>query len=156
MAGAEIEENRIDVFRQPDVRVSVENVSGLRLLEEAVPGQLMPEQGRLVARSSRGGLDLRELAGPIEAVTERGGVYASFVGDPSGRIETSRGSVEVLMPEDAGAQLDAISRRGSVEIDDDFRVPGDQSEDRVTGPLNGGGSPLRVFTARGTVNVRAR
>lgn len=112
--------------------------------------------GRLVARSARGSLDVRDLDGPIEAVTERGGVYASFVGDPQGRIETSRGSLEVLLREDAGAQLDAISRRGSVELGDGLRVPGEQTEDRVTGPLNGGGSPLRLFTARGTVNLRPR
>jgi hypothetical protein len=113
-------------------------------------------QGRLVARTARGSLDVRELSGPVEVVTERGGIYASFVEDPEGRIETSRGSVEVLLPEQARAQLDAISRRGSVEIDNGFRVPGEQSEDRVTGPLNGGGSPLRLFTARGSVYVRPR
>ena len=114
-------------------------------------------RGRVVARSNRGGLDVRDLSGPLEAVTERGAVYASFVEeDPRGRIETSRGSVEVLLPEDAGAQLEAISRRGSVEVDEGFRVPGEHSEDRVTGPLNGGGSTLRLFTARGSVNVRPR
>jgi len=114
-------------------------------------------QGRVVVRSNRGGLDVRDLSGPIEAVTERGAVYASFVEDqPEGRIETSRGSVEVLLPEDAGALLEAISRRGSVDVDEGFRVPGEHSENRVTGPLNGGGSPLRLFTARGSVNVRPR
>lgn len=113
-------------------------------------------KGVLVARSGRGGLDVHDHAGPIEAVTERGGVYVSFVDDPQGRIETSRGPVEVLLPERAGAQLDAISRRGRVEIDGGFRIPGEQSEDRVTGPLNGGGAALRLFTARGTVSVRPR
>ena len=113
-------------------------------------------EGRLVARSGGGALDLRDLSGPIEAVTESGAIYASFEGDPEGRIETSRGSLEVLIEEHAGAQLDAIARRGSVEIDNGFHVPGEQSEDRVTGPLNGGGAPLRLFTARGSVHVRPR
>lgn len=113
-------------------------------------------QGTLVARSGRGALDVHDHAGPIEAVTERGEVYVSFVGDPEGRIETSRGPVEVLLPERARAQLDAISRRGRVEIDGGFRIPGTQAEDRVTGPLNGGGAALRLFTARGTVSVRPR
>ena len=113
-------------------------------------------QGRLVARSGRGALDLRELSGPIEAVTERGAVYASFEGDPEGRIETSRGSIEVLLAEHASAQLDAIARRGRVEIGNGFQVPGQQTEDRITGPLNGGGASLRLFTARGSVNLRPR
>ncbi len=113
-------------------------------------------QGMLVVRSGRGSLDVRDLSGPVEAVTERGGVYVSFVDDPQGRIETSRGSVEVLLPERARVDLDAISRRGSVEIGNGFHIPGEHSENRVTGPLNGGGSPLRLFTARGSVNVRPR
>jgi hypothetical protein len=113
-------------------------------------------QGALVARTARGSLDLRDLAGPVEAVTERGGVFASFVDDPEGRIETSRGSVEVLLPEGAQAQLEAISRRGGVELHDGFRVPGGRAPDRIAGPLNGGGSPLRLFTARGGVHVRPR
>jgi DUF4097 and DUF4098 domain-containing protein YvlB len=113
-------------------------------------------QGMLVARTSRGSLDIRDLAGPVEAVTERGGVYASFVDDPEGRLETSRGSVEVLLPERARAQLEAISRQGNVELYDGFHVPGAQAPDRIAGPLNGGGSPLRLFTARGSVHVRPR
>jgi len=113
-------------------------------------------EGALVARSARGGLQVRDLTGPVEAVTERGTILASFRGDPEGRIETSRGSVEVLLPETASAELDAVSRRGTVKIAEGFRVPGKHEGSRVRGPLNGGGAPLRVFTARGSVQVRAR
>lgn len=113
-------------------------------------------RGTLVARTSRGSLDVRELAGPVEAVTERGGVYASFRDAPQGRIETSRGSLEVLLPETSRVSLDAITRRGRVELANGFRVPGEQAEDRVTGPVNGGGAALRLFTARGDVAVRPR
>jgi hypothetical protein len=113
-------------------------------------------EGRLVARSARGSLDVRDLSGPVEAVTERGGVYASFLRDPEGRLETSRGSLEVLLPETARTSLDAVTRSGSVEIGSGLRIPGEQTRERVTGPLNGGGSPLRLFTASGSIQVRPR
>ena len=63
------------------------------------------------------------MRGPVDAVSERGSLYASFVADPAGRLETSRGSVEVLLPVRARAQLEAVSRRGGVEIDPDFSPP---------------------------------
>lgn len=113
-------------------------------------------EGEVVARSDRGSITLRELEGGVEAVTERGGVYASFAAAPSGRLETSRGSVDVELPPLAGADLEAISRRGSVEIAPGLDLKGERGEGHVRGPLNGGGAPLRLFTARGTVNLRAR
>jgi hypothetical protein len=64
--------------------------------------------------------------------------------------------VEVELPAGAGAQLEAVSSRGSVSLAPGFGVPGQQSEDRIDGPLNGGGRSLRLYTARGNVNVRPR
>jgi len=112
--------------------------------------------GRVVARTNRGGIELRDVRGPVDAVSERGSLYASFVADPAGRLETSRGSVEVLLPVRARAQLEAVSRHGGVEIDPDFSPPPIQQEDRVTASLGGGGAILRLFSGRGVVRVRAR
>jgi hypothetical protein len=113
-------------------------------------------EGDVIARSERGGIRLEALRGEVDAVTERGNVYATFVGAPMGRVETSRGDIEVLLPDDVGVDLDAISRRGEVALAPGVSVPGEHTPDRVAGPLAGGGSTLRLFTARGTVNVRRR
>jgi len=113
-------------------------------------------EGRLVARSTRGSLDVRDLFGAVEAVSERGEVHASFARDPEGRLETSRGSLDVLLPETARTSLDAVTRSGRVEIESGLRIPGEQTPERVTGPLNGGGAPLRLFTASGSIHVRPR
>ncbi len=112
--------------------------------------------GRLSARTDRGAIELRDVEGPMEAKTERGSVFASFAGAPEGLLETRRGSVEVQIPQDAGAELEAVSARGSVELASSFRGPEPADESRVAGPLNGGGAPLRLYTARGSVLVRAR
>jgi hypothetical protein len=166
-------EGDVRVRSEGDVRIQeVEGDLDVRVLEGAIEARWIQGhvelrsgdgdieaahvEGQLVARTGRGGLDVRELKGTVEAITERGSVYASFVEDPAGRIETSRGSVEVILPERAGARLDAISRGGRVEIGDGLEVEGERSDERVTGPLNGGGAALRLFTARGTVQVRPR
>jgi hypothetical protein len=80
----------------------------------------------------------------------------SFAGEPAGVLETSRGTVRAVIPADAGVEIDAISRRGRVEIAPGLSVPGDQSRRRVSGPINGGGSNLRLYTARGSVRVSQR
>jgi hypothetical protein len=112
--------------------------------------------GRLRARTDRGPIELHDVAGDVEAKTERGSVFASFSGDPRGLLETRRGSVEVQIPAEAGAELDASSARGSVELAAAFAAPAGADASRVAGPLNGGGAPLRLYTARGSVLVRPR
>ena len=52
--------------------------------------------------------------------------------------------------------LEAVSRRGEVAVGPGFEVDGEREPARVAGRLNGGGSPLRLFTARGSVSVRRR
>jgi len=115
-------------------------------------------EGHLAARTDRGHIDLVDVTGPAVARTERGRVFASFVGDPEGLLETRRGPVEVSLSERAGAQLEARTRRGSVEVSGElaFEPAGEAAPDHASGRLNGGGAPLRLYTTSGSVRVRAR
>lgn len=99
--------------------------------------------GRLRARTDSGRIELREVQGPVEAKTESGSVFASFGVRPEGLLETRSGSLEVRIPAETGARVEAESASGQVEI-----APG-LSRDA-------GGAPLRLYTARGSVVVRAR
>ncbi len=113
--------------------------------------------GEVKLRTDEGELRLREVRGPVHAVTERGAVYVLFSAEPAGKIDTRRGSIVVAFPDHAGAQLDAQAREGSVEL-----APGlvkrrsKKASDHYLGPINGGGLPLRVYTARGTIRVGQR
>jgi DUF4097 and DUF4098 domain-containing protein YvlB len=113
-------------------------------------------QGRVAVQTDRGAIELHDVVGPVEARTERGAVFASFVGNPAGFLETRRGPVEVVLPMEAGADLDARSSRGSVEIAGGLAWIGEQGESQAQGSLNGGGAPLRLYTARGSVRVGQR
>ncbi|MEX2205134.1 MAG: DUF4097 family beta strand repeat-containing protein [Myxococcota bacterium] len=112
--------------------------------------------GRVELRADSGEIELRDVRGQVSAKTESGSVYASFLADPSGVIETQRGSVEVSLPAAAKLALDARSGRGRVEIGEGLDVNGTRGEDRAAGTLNGGGETLRIYTARGSVRVEPR
>ena len=112
--------------------------------------------GDVVVRTDRGNMELREMSGAVDAKTERGSVFASFVSAPGGVLETSRGNLRVVIPSGAGANLEAVTRRGSVELGSGISASPGAHSDRMTGPINGGGDDLRLYTARGTISVLAR
>jgi DUF4097 and DUF4098 domain-containing protein YvlB len=113
-------------------------------------------EGGVLARTDRGEIQLAEVGGEVDAKTERGGVFASLLGEPRGLLETRSGSVEVLVPEGAGSELEARSAEGGVVLSPGLALEGVREEDRAVGRLNGGGAPLRLYTARGTIRVSAR
>jgi hypothetical protein len=112
--------------------------------------------GDVVVRTDRGNMELREISGVVDAKTERGSVFASFVSAPGGVLETSRGNVRVVVPSGAGANLEAVTRNGSVELGPGISASPGERPGRLTGPINGGGDDLRLYTARGTIHVLAR
>jgi hypothetical protein len=112
--------------------------------------------GSLSLGSGRGGIEIRDVEGPAMVKTELGGILVSFVGAPAGELETSRGSVRVVVPDGAGADLEAISRRGSVELAPGLPLEGARNEAHIVGKLGPGGAPLRLYTARGSVYLSRR
>lgn len=106
--------------------------------------------GRGELRTGAGEIEIRDARGAMQAKTEAGAIYASFAAAPEGRLETRRGPVVVAFPARFGVQLDARSSNGAVEIDE--RRGGSE----FVGPVNGGGSPLEIYTARGTIRVGRR
>lgn len=112
--------------------------------------------GSLRLRTDGGEIDVRELRGELEAKTEGGAIYAAFAGAPAGKLETRRGSIEIALPNGAGAELDARVGDGRIELLDGFVVAGTRESDRIMGTLNGGGKPLQAYTARGIIRVGRR
>jgi hypothetical protein len=112
--------------------------------------------GAAALRTDYGEIEIRDLRGRAEAKTEQGAVYAGFAEAPAGLIETRRGSVEVVFPDHAGLELDARSLSGTVEVGSAVKANGKRGNDHFVGTINGGGQPLRVYTARGTIRVDRR
>ena len=112
--------------------------------------------GLVDIRTDDGEVNLQQVRGRVEARTEIGAVYASFLGEPEGQIETRRGSVEVIFPRDAGIDLDARTADGTVQLETDLEIDGERANGYAVGRVNGGGSSLRIYTARGNVRLDRR
>jgi DUF4097 and DUF4098 domain-containing protein YvlB len=103
--------------------ISVERVRGdVRVSTERGRIELEDVEGRVELESQRGGIQVEELAGPVRARSERGAIEVEFVAEPSGVIETGRGSIHVEVPEGSGFALDAQTERGEIDLDGDFLV----------------------------------
>jgi DUF4097 and DUF4098 domain-containing protein YvlB len=112
--------------------------------------------GEVTAKTLGGSIELAQIRGPIVARTERGSVRASFSGPPAGSLETEQGSVDVVIPTDAAADLDARATRGSVALDAAIALNGEEAENLAVGKINGGGALLLLRTSRGQIHLSRR
>jgi DUF4097 and DUF4098 domain-containing protein YvlB len=111
--------------------------------------------GAVEVETSGGGLEIHDVEGAVRAKTSGGPVSVRFSNLAEGDLETSGGSIEVELPEDAGVDLDARTSGGRVRIDEDFKLAGSVERDHIAGKLNGGGPPLRLRTSGGNIRIEA-
>jgi hypothetical protein len=120
------------------------------------PIEMRHIDGAVTAKTLGGSIELAQVRGPIVARTERGSVRASFSGPPAGSLETERGSVDVVIPADSAADLDARATQGSVALDAALGLDGEESDNRVVGTINGGGELLLLRTSSGRIHLSRR
>ena len=101
--------------------------------------QLYDIGGDIEVRTSGGSIEAVDVGGELIAHTSGGGIRARFEGAPAGELETSGGSIDVAFPADVGAELDARSFGGRVEVDHDS--------------ITSGGHLLRLRTSGGSIRV---
>lgn len=137
--------------------IEVTAVDG-RVLARTGGGRVTVERisGAVDAQTAGGRIDVRDAAGEVTATTSGGAIFSSFTGAPHGRLETSGGRIEVLVPVGAGADLDAQTSGGRVEVADALVVAATGDAQRLVGRLNAGGAPLRLRTAGGDIYLGAR
>ncbi len=118
-------------------------------------------EGGLDLETHRGTVRVQDFRGPLELSMHRGDArvdFAAFTGNS--RVETHRGSVELLLPKDSRFNLDmALNRKASLQSD--FVVLAHLSNghgrgQNLAGPVNGGGPSLRLDTDHGQIHLRAK
>jgi len=120
------------------------------------PIEMRHIDGEVTAKTLGGSIELAQVRGPIVARTERGSVRASFSGPPAGSLETERGSIDVVIPTDSAADLDARATRGSVALGATIDLKGEEAENLAVGKINGGGKLLVLRTSNGRIHVGRR
>jgi hypothetical protein len=137
----------------------------------------VPRGVRLLARTVNGVVEARALASDIEAYTVNGEVKVSTTGSvrartvngkimaavrESGELSTVNGEINVMLPENANAEVTAQTSNGrfSTELPISATPPaggGSQvplTGDQVRGRIGGGGSHLRILTVNGSIYLK--
>lgn len=110
--------------------------------------------GQVEAHTSGGQIAIRDVTRQVEATTSGGSIFVSFTDAPTGSLETSGGGIEVRFPEAAGADLDAQTQGGHVDVAHRLTLRGSADPRHIVGAINGGGAPLRLRTSGGSISVR--
>lgn len=129
-------------------------------------------KGSVVAKTSSGDVLMRDLQGDVDVKTSDGDIRAQRIdgriaarsssGDLSVQLlgsnrgialETSSGNIDLRVPTDISALLDASSGSGSVRTELPITTT-TVSERRLQGTINGGGDRIHARTSDGDVRLR--
>jgi DUF4097 and DUF4098 domain-containing protein YvlB len=112
-------------------------------------------RGDVNADTSGGDVRLMNIDGKIRGNTSGGSVRCSLVGANRGiSATTSGGDIELILPRTVAGELKATTSGGDIESDIPVPVTSTK-EDRLIGPLNGGGQLIEARTSGGSIRVRA-
>ncbi len=107
--------------------------------------------GELDLHTSGGSIVLEDVQGSIEARTSGGSIKAFVLGiDDFLTLKTSGGSVNAVIPENIGVDLDLSGNRVNTELNN---FTGSAEKNSVKGSMNGGGPAVTLKTSGGSVNL---
>jgi hypothetical protein len=111
--------------------------------------------GPVKARTVNGGVDI-VTSGRAEAATVNGSIHASLGvsswSDPV-KFETVNGGIHISVPNSLNADVDASTVNGSIESDMPWLVKGKIGRTHIQGTFNKGGSPLKLSTVNGSIEI---
>jgi len=94
-------------------------------------------------------LDLRTGDGNIEARVMNGSKVAN-----GWRLHSGDGRINVSLPSDLNAELDAHTGDGHITLDVPISVSGSLSKSSIHGKLNGGGGTISISSGDGSIHVQ--
>ncbi len=113
-------------------------------------------KGPVSVGTSGGGITIENVAGKVKGDTSGGSILAVLLSPLPGDVSlsTSGGGVTVKVPADLAFNLDAETSGGGVRCDLPVTVQGKPENDRIKGPVNGGGPVLRLGSSGGGIHVQ--
>jgi DUF4097 and DUF4098 domain-containing protein YvlB len=113
-------------------------------------GQLVAHtgDGNMDVRGRFEALDLHTGDGGIEAVAEEGSEVRS-----AWSLHSGDGNITLRVPQGLGAELDARTGDGHIELERPVTVTGRISESAVRGTIGPGGPPLRIQSGDGSIHI---
>jgi hypothetical protein len=147
-------------IRTVDGSINVETLTGESKLH-SVDGTIAVARvdGKCAASSTDGSIHLNGRFDLLDIKSTDGSVVAK-VAPGSGMssawsIRTVDGSVELALPQDFQANLDASTRDGHISLGLPVAVQGNIGKTQVRGTMNGGGPALTIHTGDGSIHIRS-
>jgi DUF4097 and DUF4098 domain-containing protein YvlB len=138
---------RIQVPRGTDLTLSTTNGS---IKVEGVSGPV-------TGRTTNGSITATELRGRVNLRTTNGAIQAHFDGPlpPEGevRLQTTNGGLDLTLPRDVSARLEASTTNGGISTDFPITVQGRIGR-QVSATLGGGGPLIEARTTNGAIRLR--
>jgi len=112
--------------------------------------------GPVHVETSGGGITIYGATGKVEGSTSGGSINAVLTTPVSDivKLETSGGGITLRVPGDAAFDLDAETSAGGVSCEFPVVCEGKRQNDRLKGPVNGGGKTVWLRTSAGSIHVR--
>jgi DUF4097 and DUF4098 domain-containing protein YvlB len=141
-----------------DGSIAVQGAKGdirLRTGDGSIEGRDL--DGRVDATTGDGGVNLEGRFDVLNIKTGDGSVTARAHGGSkvlsSWNIQTGDGSVDLDLPGEIQANLDVSTHDGHISLGFPVTVEGTFSSSRISGKMNGGGSPIVVRTGDGSIHL---
>ncbi|HYI08584.1 MAG TPA: DUF4097 family beta strand repeat-containing protein [Thermoanaerobaculia bacterium] len=143
---------------QASVRYEVTVPRSMNLDISTVNGSINLTQvnGKHELETTNGKIDVSRCSGSLEASTTNGGIDAELVqvtkGQPM-RLSTTNGRIEVAVPAGLAVDVDASTTNGSIQSDLPVSTT-KISRNSLRGSINGGGTPLKLRTTNGGIEIK--
>ena len=115
--------------------------------------------GAVSAHSGNGDVSIGTTNGPVSATTGNGDVLVSMdrlTGDEDMEFTSGNGRIEVVVPADFSARVEANTGHGRISTDFPITIEGKLSPTRLRGTIGNGGRRLRMSTGNGSMEIRKR
>jgi len=141
-------------------KVNVSRVTG-RVDASSGNGEVSVENvgGAVNARSGNGDVRIGTTNGPVSASSGNGDVRVSMdrlTGDEDLEFTTGNGRIEVVVPSDFSARVDANTGNGRIQTDFPITIEGRLTKNRLRGTIGNGTRRLRMSTGNGSMEIRKR
>jgi DUF4097 and DUF4098 domain-containing protein YvlB len=141
-----------------DGRIRVNDVKGeVRLDSGDGELEIYSADGKLNANTHDGSIRAQGRFDALDLHTGDGNIHAEVGGgskiSSAWSLRTGDGNVDLRLPQDFAANLDAQTGDGRVDVDLPVTVTGSVRENSIRGTLNGGGLPIEVRTGDGHISL---
>lgn len=114
-------------------------------------------RGGTDAESVNGRIRARDLAGNTHLKSVNGGLNARFAvvaADQELSFDTVNGSVEVVLPSDAGVQLRSSVVNGHIDCEFPLEIQGGKGRKRLSGKVGDGRASLEAKSVNGSIRIK--